>query len=88
MSKLDEARTIIQQIDIQMIELFLKRMKASKMVAEYKKENQLPILDKTREDALIKKNMSFVPLELQSYYKMFFDGVLVASKAYQEDLNR
>ena len=56
MTKLEEAREIIQSVDLEMIELFKKRMVASKLVAEYKKENQLPILDEAREKFLIEKN--------------------------------
>ncbi len=52
MNKLEEARSIIQNVDQQMIELFLKRMQAAKMVAEYKMENHLPVEDKLREQEL------------------------------------
>lgn len=86
MNKLEEARSIIQNVDQQMIELFLKRMQAAKMVAEYKMENQLPVEDKLREQELLKRNLRAVPLELQEYYTLFFEGILKASKAYQEDL--
>ena len=47
--KLDEARKIINEVDRQMAELFVKRMKAAEMVYEHKKEFGLPILDKARE---------------------------------------
>lgn len=86
MNKLEEARSIIQNVDQKMIELFLKRMQAAKMVAEYKMENQLPVEDKLREQELLKRNLRAVPLELQEYYTLFFEGILKASKAYQEDL--
>lgn len=86
MNKLEEARSIIQNVDQQMIELFLKRMQAAKMVAEYKMENQLPVEDKLREQELLKRNLSAVPLKLQKYYILFFESILKASKAYQEDL--
>ena len=39
-----------------MAKLFAERMKASEMVAEYKKEHGLPILDRGREEAVIEKN--------------------------------
>ena len=48
-NKLDEAREIINAVDAEMIELFKKRMAASKMVAEYKKDVNMPILDEARE---------------------------------------
>ena len=89
MTKLEEARVIIQNVDLEMIELFKKRMVASKLVAEYKKENQLPILDEAREKFLIEKNLKSLNDEtLESYYMTFFKGVLDSSKDYQKDLNR
>ena len=87
MNKLEEARLIINEVDLEMIELFKKRMKASKMVAEYKKENNLPVLDKAREEALIIKNVNYLnDKELEKYYLTFLEGVLTASKDYQKDL--
>ena len=44
-SKLDDARKIINEVDSQMAELFVKRMRAAEMVYEHKKEFGLPILD-------------------------------------------
>ncbi len=87
MNKLEEARNQIQQIDQEMIALFIQRMQASKMVAEYKRENQLPVTDSKREQELIEKNLKALNHEeLKTYYLTFFEGVLAASKAYQADL--
>ena len=89
MNKLEEARLIINEVDEQLIELFKKRMAASKLVAEYKKENNLPITDSNRETALLNKNLSILnDASLEGYYRTFFEGVLKASKNYQEDLNK
>ena len=86
-TKLDVAREIINEVDLQMIELFKKRMEAAKMVAEYKKENNKPIYDKEREEALINKNLlALNSKELEEYYKTFIEGVLKSSKDYQKDL--
>jgi monofunctional chorismate mutase len=86
-TKLDIAREIINEVDAQMIELFKKRMDAAKMVAEYKKENNKPIYDKEREEALINRNLEALNnKELEEYYKTFIEGVLKASKDYQKDL--
>ena len=59
-NKLEEARKIINQVDAQMAQLFIKRMEAAEMVYEYKKEYGLPILDKEREDMVIKNNSAMV----------------------------
>ena len=60
-SKLDEARKIINEVDSQMAELFVKRMRAAEMVYEYKKEFGLPILDQKREAAVIEMIMNALP---------------------------
>ena len=56
MDKLEQARKKINEIDEQMTKLFAERMQAVEMVAEYKKEHGLPVLDKAREDELLRKN--------------------------------
>lgn len=87
MNKLEEARLIINEVDSKMVELFKERMKAAKMVAEYKKENNLSVLDKAREEALINKNLGLLnDTELEKYYLTFLEGMLIASKDYQKDL--
>ena len=60
MTKLEQARKKINEIDEKMAKLFEERMEASKEVALYKKENALPIVDKMREKELILKNSKYV----------------------------
>ena len=48
-NKLDEARKIINRVDVEMARLFTERMRAAEMVAEHKREHGLEILDKARE---------------------------------------
>lgn len=87
MNKLEEARSIINDVDKEMILLFKKRMNASKMVAEYKKENNLNVLDSSRESFITEKNTKLLDdKELEKYYLTFFAGVLKSSKDYQVDL--
>ena len=89
MNNLEKARLIINEVDKKMIELFKERMEAAKLVADYKKENNLPILDEAREEALINKNLEVLNNpELREYYLTFFQGMLKASKDYQTDLNK
>ena len=72
MNKLEQARLIINEVDSKMVELFKERMNAARMVAEHKKENNLPVLDKAREKALIKKNIELLnDKELEQYYLTF-----------------
>lgn len=87
MSKLDDARKEINLVDEEMVKLFERRMQAVQMVAEYKKENHLPVLDASREQCIIDKNVSMLTNKnLEEYYRIFFEGVLNSSKEYQKDL--
>lgn len=87
MNKLEQAREIINNVDKELIELFKKRMMASKMVAEFKSENNMPVFDKSREKSLKEKNLLILnDKELEKYYLTFLEGILKASKDYQKDL--
>jgi len=84
MDKLQKAREEINEIDAQMAELFCKRMKASKEVAQYKKENGLPVFDAKREQQVIDKNCTLVEDEvLKSYYISYLKNLMKLSKNYQ-----
>ena len=86
-NKLEEAREIINEVDNEMIYLFIKRMAAISMVAEYKMENDIPVLDSIREDTIKSRNLETLSnKQLEKYYLIFFEGVLNASKEYQKDL--
>ena len=60
MSLLDEARLIINEVDAQMADLFVKRMKAAEMVAKHKKEHGLKILDAAREEEVVRRNSAYI----------------------------
>ena len=83
-NKLDKARKIINEVDSQMAELFVKRMRAAEMVYEHKKEFGLPILDQARENAVIEKNIGLVEDDvLKGYYIDFLKNTMSISRAYQ-----
>lgn len=84
MNKLEEARKIISEVDAEMAELFVKRMRAAELVYEYKKEFGLPVLDQKREDALIERNSALVEDEvLKGYYIDYLRHTMSLSRAYQ-----
>ena len=83
-NKLEEARKIINEVDSQMAELFVKRMRAVETVCEYKMEFGLPILDQKREAAVIEKNSALVEDEvLRGYYIDYLNCMMSVSRAYQ-----
>ena len=83
-NKLEEARKIINQVDAQMAELFVKRMRAAELVYEHKKELGLPILDPKREETVIEQNSALVEDEiLKGYYMDYLKHLMSVSRAYQ-----
>ena len=81
---LEEARTIINDVDAKMAELFVQRMRAAEMVYAYKKEMGLPILDEAREAAVIQRNTEKIQDEtLKGYYMDYLKQVMAISRAYQ-----
>lgn len=83
-NKLDEARKIINEVDSEMAELFVKRMRAAEMVYAHKKEFGLPILDQKREDAVVEKNAAMIEDDvLKGYYIDYIKNLMSISRAYQ-----
>ena len=85
--KLKEARKIISEVDRQMAELFVKRMRAAEEIAAYKSENGLPILDSAREEELIRANSTYIEDGvLLEYYVNFIKSNMEISRSYQSRL--
>lgn len=85
MDKLEQAREKINEIDKELARLWSERMAAVADVLAYKQEHSLPVLDTSREAALLEKNLSYICDDLKSYYPRFHEGVLESSKAYQRE---
>ena len=84
---LDKARREINEIDKEMAELFVRRMEAAKVVAEYKKERGLAILDPVREEQVIRQNSNYVEdEELREFYVNFIQNTMAVSRSYQSRL--
>lgn len=87
MDKLVECRNLIDEIDTEIIKLFEKRMDVVKDVTKYKIENNKPILDSSREHAMLEKNLTKIQNEeYKAYYIDVLQGFLKASKTMQETL--
>lgn len=87
MDLLQEARKIINEVDTQMADLFVQRMRAAEMVAQYKKEHGMPILDTQREEAVIRNGSARVEDEtLRAYYIDFMRDTMAVSRRYQQRL--
>lgn len=80
-----ELRERIDEIDSKLLPLFIERMGISKEVAEYKKKNSLPIMNKTREREILKKVMEESG-DLEQYAHRFYSEIFEISRSYQESM--
>lgn len=87
MEKLEICRDLIDSIDNQIIELYVKRMEIVKEITKLKIENDLPVLDQNREKIMLEKNLGKIKNdEFKKYYKDVLEGFLKASKEMQKDI--
>ena len=87
MEKLEICRDLIDSIDNQIIELYVKRMEIVKEITKLKIENDLPVLDQNRENIMLEKNLEKIKNdEFKKYYKDVLEGFLKASKEMQKDI--
>ena len=87
MNELEQCRKEIDDIDKELINLFERRMDVAIRVANYKKENDLPIYDEERESKVIKKNID--NLKNKNYdllARRFFLSIMELSRSLQESI--
>ena len=80
---LQELRHQIDDIDNQLVALFKARMSVAAGVAEYKRENGLPVLDASRERALLSKIAELSGEEFEDYTRTLYATILDLSRSYQ-----
>ena len=84
MNDLSIIRERINEIDNKIIELWKERMNACLSVAQYKKENNIPILDAQREKELLDRISSLAGDELNDYSRTLYETIMSISRSYQE----
>ncbi|HOO25545.1 MAG TPA: prephenate dehydratase domain-containing protein [Clostridiales bacterium] len=83
---IEKLRAQIDEIDNEITKLFGKRMEISNLVAQYKKENRLTVLDKSREREILSRVTELVEPELEIYTKTLFQTLFNLSRSYQNML--
>lgn len=87
MQDLSEIRKRIDAIDTQICDLFSQRMQCTHEVAEYKRTNNKPVLDRGRERAKLADVASKVPEPLRDYSQVLFNLIMEISRAQQSAEN-
>lgn len=83
---IDELRNEINSVDERLVELFEKRMALSGKIAEYKKENGIPVFDEKREKEIIEKLSAQSDGQMQEYVVALYEKIFELSRSYQEKL--
>ena len=80
---LKELRKNIDEIDRELVDLFVRRMSISAEVAEYKREVGMPVLDPARERALLERVSDMSGDEFERYTRTLYSTILDLSRSYQ-----
>ena len=84
---ISDYRKEIDEIDSELVKLFERRLDAVTKVGEYKKKNNLPILNEKREVEVIDKNIKKLSnREYASLTKSFFENLMKLSREFQHEL--
>lgn len=84
--KLEDYREKIDAVDEKLVALFAERMELSRAIAEYKKENGLPVLDASREKEKLERVAEQSPAELREYTRRLYMLLFDVSRDYQREL--
>lgn len=80
---LSTLRVQIDDIDAQILELFIKRMDVCRQVGEYKKANNLPVMQGGREQQVIDRIRNMAPDNLKDGAAILFQNIMDISKSIQ-----
>ena len=84
---IQELRREIDGIDAQLLPLFCQRMEIAAQVADYKKENGLPIFVPGREREILDRVAGQAGEDMADYAKILYNTLFELSRAYQGSRN-
>ena len=80
---LNELRMEIDQIDDQLVRLFIARMDVAAKIADYKKEHNLPILAPVREREKLQDVAEKAGANMANYTRVLYSMLFELSRSYQ-----
>lgn len=85
--ELKDIRSQIDQVDDQLVKLFVQRMELSAQVADYKKEHHLPIYVPAREREILQDVAKKAGPEMENYARVLYSMLFELSRSYQSKRN-
>ena len=83
---LDELRKQIDRTDQMLLTSFVTRMRISANIAEYKKKNELPVLDEKREQEKLEEIRKLSPDDMEESCVMLYNKIMELSRDFQEQI--
>ncbi len=83
---INDLRIQINDIDKDLTALFNKRMDVSLQIAKYKIENNIPVLDKTREREILERAAARSEPDIKNYARILYSDILNLSRSYQHKI--
>lgn len=84
---LSELRLEIDKIDDQLISLFVQRMEVAAKIADYKKQNNMPIFVPSREREKLLDVSQKAGTEMANYTRVLYSMIFELSRSYQSKRN-
>ena len=84
---LKDYREQIDAVDSKLVELFVQRMNLSAQIADYKKENNMPIYVPTREREILQDVAEMAGPEMANYTRVLYSLLFELSRSYQSKRN-
>ena len=84
---IDDLREKIDSIDDELVRLFVERMEVAKEVAQYKKENNLPIYVPAREREKLQDVAKKAGQDMDDYIRSLYSMIFEISRSYQSKCN-
>lgn len=85
--ELENLRNEIDQIDNELVELFVKRMQIAEQVADIKKTQNLPIYVPAREREILQKVAGLAGPDMANYTRVLYSMLFELSRSYQSKRN-
>ena len=85
--ELNELRSQIDSIDDELVQLFCRRMQVAEQIADYKRQNNLPILVPAREREKLQDVSSKAGPDMANYTRVLYSMIFELSRSYQSKCN-
>lgn len=85
---INDYRKAIDSIDRQLVEKLEERMRVAEKIAKYKEEQGLPIIDYSRERALLDKIGELSSPDMAVYNRLMFSTIMEMSKDHQRKVSQ